>query len=638
MIGITILTLSIRFLIVLFTSAISLNAGDSHRDCLILIDSNTFDYDQEGITRFSNYLMSRLQSALAEEAVPILLNASLWNAFNEHSLNFERYVHIADSKEHKIFNLYHTINKRISYWSAYYNALSRDSVHNKQLVVQQINNEFYIPSNKHLAINEWDHQRFLCHATKFDDQKWSIYTDNGCFYLLIPKKYAEQHATIGFNIDTLQEVQHPQDTAYTYFVARNNQSLADVLPHFFLTYDNMYAEMPYAWNIVFAGHGGGFYKEQWNDNKLTWSGEPLIANMPAEEFRKVLEFFNTQVKTHLFHYSCCYGGGSHTSLIFGEEAKRTYNFAIMCGNLTDCLSYCKWAQIVAPSAAKQFLVPSDITHNAQKDCWELPLAPEYCWKSFFNAIATIDFSVASIELLPKILWNISYSFISSIPLLCLPGTDYFYSLHTSGTFKLDDRMLALAQGKDDHTSLTLPGCRLLLLESTQIAPTIILNQTDTCRFVSIAPGKAIHYLKKLKADFYIHLPSAFWQVEYQFFDKIFLIDECTFPQEADSLLFKDSMLITQNSTLKSKNLKLKNLLIIQQKWVGMRIFFTHNDTAFMVVADKTDELDTKTVIKLAMPLTTPARSCYEAYYDTLRQKTSLGNEADILADIDKYKV
>ena len=102
-------------------------------NCIILIDNYSCPESLGQSWRF--YLMAKLQSALAEQSTPILLSASLWNAFVERRISFEQNLQNKSSKESKIFNLYKKINERIAYWSSYYNEKGLDAIHNNTLVV-----------------------------------------------------------------------------------------------------------------------------------------------------------------------------------------------------------------------------------------------------------------------------------------------------------------------------------------------------------------------------------------------------------------------------------------------------------------------------------------------------------------------
>jgi hypothetical protein len=597
----TIATIRTIFLLLTFISAHHLDALDNQqRNCIILLDQN----DSETVGRTAWFLISRIQSAIAEQSTPILMNTNLWNSFIERKINFNQKLEHKNGSLYKIYNLYQNINERMEHLSHHYNALSSDASHNKKLVIQCINKEFYNNTNN---ISAADYQRLLDYSTQFNPQDWDIYKNNGGFYLLIPKQYSAQHSLVGFNIDSLEKVTNPEDNSYMFFEAHNQKSIVDALPDFFLTHDNFSGEnMPYAWNIILAGHGGSRYQETNNNNIITWSGEPVIADLTIEDFAGVLTFFENKVSTRFFHYATCYGAGNHIALMFNNKY---YNFAIMCDNVTDCATYCKWTTLL-PSHEKQFLTTADITYDEVKNCWQLPLTPVYFWGKFFTDMSAIDFSIGSIERLQEMMSSIQYTAVANIPLLCLPKTNTFFPLQQTDVIKIDDQLLALAEAEDEN--ITLNGIKTILVESSCIIPTIELNHNEPLRIISIKPDNALHYIKKLKATHHIDLPSAFWQAEYQLYDKIFIMDECTFPYLYD---FKDI-------TPQKSNLVLKNVIITVQKNNCMRILFTHNDTAMMVVAHKPVEEDEQATIQEIVPMSPAAQDKYEKYYALLKESAS----------------
>lgn len=209
-----------------------------------------------------------------------------------------------------------------------------------------------------------------------------------------------------------------------------------------------------------------------------------------------------------------------------------------------------------------------------------------------------------------ILSSINYSTIANISLLCPPGTKTFFPLYSSDVIKIDDRLLELAGERD----LKLKGVKTILLESSSVGTTVALDYIGRFRMISIKPGDAVHYIKKLQASTYIDLPSAFWQAEYQWNDKTFLMDECVFPHSKDSLIFKD-IAATDDEVI------LKDVIISQLKYHCIRVFFTVNDIAMMVVAHKPgqDELMQKTVIQEVVILNADARAQYEDYYSALKK-------------------
>lgn len=597
--------IKILLLLLLFAISSNINAVEtSKHNCIILLDHDNL----ENIGRPESwFLITRLQSAIAEQTTPLLLNISLWNSFIERRTNFEQQLQEKDSPHHKTYALYSAINEKMEYWSKRYNALSHDVCQNKKLVVQNINKEFY--TDKHNVTDE-NFQLLLNYYTHFDPQDWDIYKNKSGFYLFIPKKYRDQNSLIGFKTDSLEKVVHPEDSPSIYFDSLNHASLVSALPDFFLTYDDLpEGKMSYSWNIVLAGHGGSKYKEMNCNQTISWIGKPIIADLDRQEFKEVLDFFHSKVKTHLFHYSSCYAGGNHISLIFNNESKKTYDFAITCDTLTDCTSYCKWTNML-PSDQKKFLTTADLAYDSTKNCWQLPLTPAYRWQSFFNGLATIDFSWASIESLQDILAFITYPIIANIPLLCLPGTNEFFPLQSSDVIKIDDRLVATAEKRSE--SISIQGISTILVESGSIEPMIVLDQVGPLRIISIKPDNAVHYIKKLKALHYLDLPSTFWQAQFQYYDKTFLIEECKFPYSGESEIFKE--------TPKDENeIVLKNMIISQQKSHCIRIFFTFNDKAMMVIAHKPGQAEQKdkATIQEVITLTADAKEKYEKYYFSL---------------------
>lgn len=587
-------------LIIFFLMSPCLQALEQ-RNCLILCDQRT---NGENVGRLDSwYLTSRLQSAIAEQTTPILVNAGLWSSFIERRIYFKQCLLQKETPLYRIHELYQKINERIEYLSHQYNTAHQDVVQNKHLIVQSINDEFYTPENN---VTEGNYQLLVDYYTTFDPQDWNIYKNGKGFYLFIPKKYSTQHTLLGFNVDGLEEVYYPEDSASIYFNSLDNEFTPNVLHDFFLTHNNL-SDMPYAWNILFAGHGGWNYQEVNQEGAITFYGQPIISDLTVQEFKAFLDFFHSSVKTHLFHYSSCYGGGNHIPLIFNEG--KFYNFAIICDALTDAASYCKWITFL-PSSEKRFLTVNDLTYDVTRDCWQLPLAPAYHWEDFFNDIATIDFSVGSIERLQEMMSSITYPIIANIPLLCLPESHHFFPLYGSDVIKIDERLVALSVEKD----LKLQGVKTILLETSSIPTTVVLDHVNQFRMISIKPGNALHYIKKLQAPVHIDLPSAFWQAQYQLYDKTFILEECTFPHSIDSLIFKEVF-------AEDNQLVLKNVLISQQMSHHMRLFFTVNDIAMMVVAHKpgqAEQIEKATVIEV-VTLNEVARQKYEKLFLSLKQ-------------------
>ena len=588
--------------LLLFLFSFRLPAVENQRNCLILLDH----YNLECVGRPHKwFLMAPLQAAIAEQTTPILLHHNLWHSFIERRIYFAQKLKEKDSPHYKAYNLYHAINEKMEYWSHSYTSQSPDICQNKRLVLQKINQEFYLDQEP--VADEYFYS-LMYYETEFDPRNWDIYKNQTGFYLLIPKKYQEHsQESLGFKIDSLEKIPYPEDPAYLYLDSRHPVSFTKALSDIFVTYDDVSDEdIPYAWNIALSGHGGLVYEEINHNQTVSWSGKPSIADLDLQEFQDTLEFFQSKLNTRLLYYISCYGGGNHIPLVFNNDEKKTFNFAMICATLTDCAAYAKWTNIF-PSEKTPFLTSTDLVYDVAKKCWQIPLNTGYQYKKFFEEIEKIDFSVDSIESLEKIIAYITQPILANIPLLYLPETPTFFPLLSSDVFKIDDRL-----SKDkENDSLFIQGVKTVLIESRLIEPTLILDQVDPLRIISIQPDHAVHYIKKLKASRYMDIPSVFWQAHYQWYHKTFVIEECSFPYSEESEIFRD--LSSQGNEI-----VLKNVIITQERCYVIRLFFTFNGKAMMVVAHKPNENEfpEKAVIQEIITLTPEAKNTYEKYYSS----------------------
>jgi hypothetical protein len=547
-------------IVCLLLSLFSLAEGAS---CLILLDR---EGEAETVGRYNRYyLTTKLQSALAEQATPILLHASLWDSFIERRVYFEQKLKQPGSPEYKIFNLYFEIQQRL------------DSLNDKE-AVQQINKEFY---QNNIQTNAFHYQLLLNYLTPLEN--WSVYKRAG-FYLLIPN-LEEQ----GFNIAQLEKVVRPEDTPLHYFQRQKPALLIDALYAFFLLNSEE------VWDIVLSGHGGSFYHEFNKQGRVTWEAEPVISDLRVDEFKAVLAFFNSEVKTHLFHYSGCYSGGNHLSLAFDK----TYDFPIICDTLTDCYSYCKWNNKL-PSEEKKLLTAEDL--RLSEEHWRLDTESPYRWSKFFSEIKEIDFSPASLERLPEILSSITHSLAADISLLRPAKGESFFPIYPIDTFKINE-----------PSDISLHGVKTVLIES---AETGSVELDSPARFLSIKPGDATHFIKKLQCSCYLDLASAFWQSEGQNFNKTFIVEECIFPNGPDSPFAGDKIV-------------LQKVLIDQQKNYLIRIFFTLGGEAMMMAANKldSDELNEKAHVLQIVNLSQAAKKAYEEHYYRLGRSSLASGKA-----------
>jgi len=587
----------------LFIVIAPLSATQSRR-CIILLDKNDFAENVGRSERF--YLMSKLQAAIEEQSTPILVHASLWNSFIERRTFVAHALNDTSSNIATAHDLYMQINERIAYWHDHYRTRIADVAHRKELIVQHINQEFYIDTEK--TITDSDYQLLLNYFTPFNAADWQIYTNEHGFFLFLPKKYCAALAadydekTHGFNTSSLTRVEHPDQAGSLYFASRlRARSINEQLSDFFITDTNTYS-----WDIILSGHGGStYYETMSHDGTLSWHAVPIIADLPLDQFHATLKFFNDRVNTHSLHYSGCFSGGHHSVLPF-QQSYPSYNYALMYACLTDCDSYCKWDTNL-PSSDKKYLSIDDFTYNAQTHHWQLPITSPYNWDYYFNQIASFDFTTEDITSLNKALFALSQNMLADLCSICAPQSQQFYHLYPATFAKISDHMVTLAQ--TTQKQIDLAYAHTILLESSRIEPTIKLSKS--ARFLSIKPGNAIHYCKKIVAETFLDITNAFWQLEGQWFDKIFLIDELTCPTNFDILARK------YRHYTKDTTITIKQVLIHVSKDHIIRIFLTLGDTAYMIVAHNKDLLKDEVTIQEIVTLNESALSAYQTHYEAL---------------------
>lgn len=617
--------LRILFLFLLVT--LTPLAASSPRRCIILLDKNDFAENVGRSERF--YLTSKLQAAIQEESTPILVHASLWNSFIERRAFAAQALNDKSSRLAKAHDLHLKINERIAYWHDYYRTRTDDTAHMKELIVQHINQEFY--SDAKTTVTDADYQLLLNYLTPFNPDYWQVYTNDQGFFLLLPAGYCallahNNEKMSGFKTSLLTRVENPEQPGSLFFASRLRpaRSVSEQLSDFFITddihnlskscdyheFDDLVSETEtFRWDIVLSGHGGSTHYETLSpDGTLSWYSVPIISDLPLDQFHGVLDFFNEQIDTHSLHYSGCMGGGLHALLPF-QRSYTSYNYALICACLTDCAVYCAWKNNL-PSSGKKFLSTADLVYNRYDSQWHLPVTGAYNWDHYFTVAGSINFNTEDIPSLLPALNGISQNMLEDGCSICVPHSQQFYHLYPATFAKISDHMVALAQST--QKPINLAYANTVLLESTVIEPTIMLTQQT--RFISIKPGNANHYCKKISSTSFLDITDAFWQLCWHLYDKTFLIDELTCPADFDLLMRK-----YRHQTNQQK-LTIKHLLIHVHKDHLMRIFLTLNENAYMITAHNPDSLQYKTTIQAIMPLDDAAHTAYEAEYSKLRQQ------------------
>ncbi len=602
-----------RFVFFLLFAA-CLHANTS-REMIILIDSKGVE---ENIGRpLRRYLMNKLQSALQEQACPILVSASLWEAFLEKRESMRQMGAVPSTAENHTLEIYGKINERLNFWYRFYREQSLDPIQSQQLMLASINDEFY--ANEEF-LNETSNQvsddmnaAFMSYATPFHSEEWEGYTNNHSFVLLVPKKYGEEEERLsaecatgftnreihlGLKVDHLARIDDLENPARFYlYNPWVSIGMADSLSDFFVTREE--DRHPHSWNIVLSGHG-----RHASPDSQTPQTEVLIADLTLQDFRKTLNFFEHNISTKCLYYATCYGAGNHLKLIFDQAGSSDYSYAMISDCFSDSWSYTFWHLLHFPNSKDDLLTSDEISYDVEKG-WFLPLDYKYRWKDFFQEVAQNSFSSDSLSWLAQSLSHITPSLLCNTPSVRLPHSDKWMIILPDTYFRITD--LVLRVNKKD-TLILNENTEAVLLEAPQIAvPVTIKNTRRVPRMVSALPGSSRHFIKQLTLKTNYCILGAFWPLEGDFFNREILIEQLDFPAKDFSL--KDQL------HYEGDTITLKNVLIASEKSM-LRIFFqTEEGISYMAVANKVNELARDASLKGLYPLNDECAELYlQRYY------------------------
>lgn len=363
----------------------------------------------------------------------------------------------------------------------------------------------------------------------FSDMPFEFY-HYGSYLLAIPTKWKTQfdNSNTGFNFKNYQRVDpitlqagilDPiKGISKTYMTVFFNSytSLVDALSAALLTKNNR--GDVYAWNIAIKGHGGR-------------SGTCLqIAGMPFDEFKKLLQFLQHEIKTNILIYSSCYGGGKDLLKVYETNNQQdTFNFPIIVVGITE-----------------------STTHSTPS------LQTPEIYKNFFNTIKTISlckFNVEKLGLISSTLFQAfvrkftKYDFLAlnNIMQIRWPGTKQFNVIQLKDVIKTSQSLNNSYEVKEKAFIIDAPVTDKNLIfigEDHQIASSI----PSTWHYI-----KSITLSQKLgtNSDDYIYALFAYfnsiWDLESS---KIFLIDK-VIVNKSDSQLQMNNVMIFLNSSTPS---------------------------------------------------------------------------------------
>lgn len=599
------------------------------RDILILLDQSGNDENIGKPGRF--FLTNKLQSAINEQAMPIIINASLWSAFIEKRMSIAQMSQIPDSSEKKGFDLYTKIGERLNYWANHYKEKNIDPMQAKELMLEKVNDEFYTkeskPTDEKIETVPGDISAALSsYLTTFNKDDWEAYTNNKSFYLLVPKKYVneleqkeksqpkqknltQKELLLGLKVDHLVKINDLEDPSLCYFDALNmNNHLPQHLSDFFVTNKEWDSKaMPYAWNIILSGHGGHKYREITTE-KVTPNVTAIIADLTPEEFHSLLQYWEKNIAVNCFHYSTCSGAGNHIKMAFDDYGNQAYHYTIICGCLSDGYTHCLWKHLPFPTNDKTPLAATDIACE-EDGKWRISIDHKYQWKKFLESLSKNSLKKQNLDWLITALPLITYTTLCDNPMVRLAHTTAFVPVLPNKITTINNALIKIKQ-QEEAKNINI-WQDIILVDTPHIPLPVIIK--NPARIVSIAPGKSSHYFDKLEFKNATNFFDTFCPIEgNSYFDKFFLIGEIIVPNDKKSP-------IAQKLGADGEKITAKNILVHVQQDTLMRVFAQIENNYFMITINRMDYINGRANLKGITKMSPEVVQTYLKHYNQLKE-------------------
>lgn len=254
---------------------LSFNLVSVDRNLMIIVDNlrqETAKSDEINMTH-------QCITALQQEASMVLVSTSLWKNIVDRKARFEKALQDPASLASQILNLYQTTNQQLLH-----------ARYNLAIINQKLSQSWFevqYPSLAQLATADFNQLRFdfACYMFEFTIDQWHVYYPHEGMLLFAPQK-------LNYQIDARFELFDEQDM--TKYADKKSNVVASL--------QKLLENKQDRYVIYLTGHGHPKSAQQGAN----------IAGLKIDEFRKLLDYFNTSMQVKLLLYSSCYGGGVHT--------------------------------------------------------------------------------------------------------------------------------------------------------------------------------------------------------------------------------------------------------------------------------------------------------------------------------------
>lgn len=145
--------------------------------------------------------------------------------------------------------------------------------------------------------------------------------------LPLQKEFAEEELLLGMRMNSMRPIRSLNEYSRLHKGSdAESVDLVGALDKIFITdaeYKKLGSAFVPSWAFYMGGHG---------------LLAKFIVDIPLEQFKAVLDFFETKLTTKLLVYSTCYGAGVNSEIVYAgakEGVQKVYSFAIATEALTD---------------------------------------------------------------------------------------------------------------------------------------------------------------------------------------------------------------------------------------------------------------------------------------------------------------
>ncbi len=260
----------------------------------------------------------------------------------------------------------------------------------------------------------------------------------------------------------------------------------------------------------------------------------VIAGLYIDEFKEVLGFFNSSVRTGLFFYDTCFGSGKNLEAGFQyKNIPQTYNYAIASGASVDAPTTVGGAKIAVPPYTGQAgtLFVQTQLRNGQED---FKIYVEQRFDTYFKQLEEFQVGTSQ-ETLADILntihtFKISKSLIRlhNVPLVRFPSTEWFRVVDMPKVVaSITEQSVITHQAENKPFKLTTQEA--LLMSTPHVPVPVNIENNKMPAVLSMIGGNADHYFAEIDAP---KVPLSvviqqFMPIPGQYFTKGFLIKKLT---------------------------------------------------------------------------------------------------------------